>query len=140
MRAIANWGLCVFGLTCRALSVTGHSFSCVGLTVTRQRKKRCAVAWEYGPRPIRLQPRREDYGKTQTARTLRTCAGRCGQASNSRPFVQYVKQHTGRLEASLEADLEGLRTLAISGSERKFNEALQTAIVRLVRLTRKLLR
>jgi len=48
--------------------------------------------------------------------------------------------NTGRLEASLEADLEDLRMLAMNGSEQKFNEALQTAIVRLVRLTRKLLR
>jgi hypothetical protein len=33
----------------RALSVTGLSFLLVGLTVTRWRKKHCAVAWEYGP-------------------------------------------------------------------------------------------
>jgi hypothetical protein len=47
--------------------------------------------------------------------------------------------NTGKLEGQLEADLEDLR-LAMNSSERKFNEALQAAIVRLIRLTRKLLR
>jgi transcriptional regulator with XRE-family HTH domain len=48
--------------------------------------------------------------------------------------------NTGKLEGQLETDLEDLRMLATNGSERKFNEALQAAIVRLIRLTRKLLR
>lgn len=50
------------------------------------------------------------------------------------------KNNTGKLEASLEADLEKLRMLAMNASERKFNQALQAALMRLVRLTRKLLR
>lgn len=48
--------------------------------------------------------------------------------------------NTGKLEASLRADLAELRTLAMNASEQRFNEALQTAVMRLVRLTRKLLR
>jgi len=48
--------------------------------------------------------------------------------------------NTGKLEASLKADLAKLRTLATNASEHRFNEALQTAVMRLVRLTRKLLR
>ena len=48
--------------------------------------------------------------------------------------------NTGKLEGSLEADLEKLRMLAMNASDQKFNKALQAAIMRLVRLTRKLLR
>jgi hypothetical protein len=48
--------------------------------------------------------------------------------------------NTGKLEGQLEGDLEELRMLAMNASERKFNEALQAAVVRLVRLTRRLLR
>lgn len=48
--------------------------------------------------------------------------------------------NTGKLEASLEADLEKLKVLAINASDKRFNKALQAALMRLVRLTRKLLR
>jgi len=48
--------------------------------------------------------------------------------------------NTGKLEGSLEADLEKLKMLAVNASDRKFNKALQAAMMRLVRLTRKLLR
>lgn len=56
----------------------------------------------------------------------------CSSSSSNR--------NTGKLEGQLEADLENLRMLAVNASERKFNEALQAALVRLIRLTRKLLR
>jgi hypothetical protein len=48
--------------------------------------------------------------------------------------------NTGKLEASLKADLEKLRVLAVNASDKRFNKALQAALMRLVRLTRKLLR
>ena len=48
--------------------------------------------------------------------------------------------NTGKLEASLKADLARLKILAMNASEHRFNEALQAAVMRLVRLTRKLLR
>jgi len=48
--------------------------------------------------------------------------------------------NTGKLEGSLKADLEKLRVLAMNASDHKFTKALQAAMMRLVRLTRKLLR
>ncbi len=48
--------------------------------------------------------------------------------------------NTGKLEGSLEVDLEKLNMLAMNASDQKFNKALQAAMMRLVRLTRKLLR
>jgi len=49
-------------------------------------------------------------------------------------------QNTGKLVASLGADFEKLKMLAMNASEQRFTKALQAAIMRLVTLARKLLR
>jgi hypothetical protein len=76
-------------------------------------------------------------GHTRRVRTVRVLEGAVKLAIAS---SSTSNKNTGKLEASLVADLEKLKVLSGNASEQRFNKALQAATIRLIKLARKLLR